>query len=126
MKQILEMKLFRLLVPASVVAAYALSSGLCYGQQATPAPSPALVSASDGKEAPAQISNGKVLFVAKVPSVGYAVYDVQPSGGAEVAASKLLARQMGEPGSPASLQSHHRAVPNRQFEGSPHRSTRRG
>ncbi len=32
----------------------------------------------DGKEVPAQISNGKVLFVAKVPSVGYAVYDVQP------------------------------------------------
>jgi alpha-mannosidase len=31
----------------------------------------------DGKEAPAQISNGKVLFVARVPSVGYAVYDVQ-------------------------------------------------
>jgi alpha-mannosidase len=32
----------------------------------------------DGKEAPAQISNGKILFVARVPSVGYAVYDVQP------------------------------------------------
>jgi alpha-mannosidase len=32
----------------------------------------------DGKEAPAQISNGKVLFLAKVPSIGYAVYDVQP------------------------------------------------
>jgi alpha-mannosidase len=32
---------------------------------------------ADGKEAPAQISNGKVLFAAKVPSVGYAVYDVQ-------------------------------------------------
>ena len=33
---------------------------------------------SDGKETPAQISNGKVLFVARAPSVGYAVYDVQP------------------------------------------------
>ncbi len=32
----------------------------------------------DGKETPAQISNGKVLFVARVQSVGYAVYDVQP------------------------------------------------
>jgi alpha-mannosidase len=32
----------------------------------------------DGKEAPAQISHGKVLFVAQVPSVGYAVYDIQP------------------------------------------------
>ena len=33
---------------------------------------------SDGKETPTQISNGKVLFVARAPSVGYAVYDVQP------------------------------------------------
>ena len=32
----------------------------------------------DGKEVPAQISHGKVIFVAKAPSVGYAVYDVQP------------------------------------------------
>jgi len=31
----------------------------------------------DGKEAPAQISDGKVLFSAKVPSVGYAVYEVE-------------------------------------------------
>jgi len=32
----------------------------------------------DGKEVPAQISHGKVIFVAKAPSVGYAIYDVQP------------------------------------------------
>ena len=32
----------------------------------------------DKNEVPAQISNGKVIFVAKAPSVGYAVYDVQP------------------------------------------------
>jgi alpha-mannosidase len=32
----------------------------------------------DGKEAPAQISNGKVIFEASVPSVGYAVYSVEP------------------------------------------------
>src|ERR1700730_2853474 len=51
------------------------------------------VSASDGKEAPAQISNGKVLFVAKVPSVGYAVYDVQPGAVVEAAASKLQASE---------------------------------
>jgi len=51
------------------------------------------VSASDGKEVPAQISNGRILFVAKVPSVGYAVYDVQPGGGAEAAASKLQASE---------------------------------
>ena len=31
----------------------------------------------DGEETPAQISSGKVLFVAKAQSVGYAVYDLQ-------------------------------------------------
>jgi alpha-mannosidase len=36
------------------------------------------VTAPDGKEVPAQISGSKVLFVANVPSVGYAVYDVEP------------------------------------------------
>jgi hypothetical protein len=50
MKQILKMKLFRRIASASVVAAYALSSSLSYAQQATPAPSPAVVAASDGKE----------------------------------------------------------------------------
>ena len=33
----------------------------------------------DGKEVPSQISDGKVVFLARVPSMGYAVYDVQPS-----------------------------------------------
>jgi alpha-mannosidase len=51
------------------------------------------VSASDGKEVPAQISNGKVVFVAKVPSVGYAVYDVQPGAGSAGAASRLQASE---------------------------------
>jgi alpha-mannosidase len=36
----------------------------------------------DNNEVAAQISNGKVIFAAKVPSVGYAVYDVQPGEGA--------------------------------------------
>jgi alpha-mannosidase len=45
------------------------------------------VTGPDGREAPAQISGGKVLFLAQVPSVGYAVYDVQP--GAAAAASSL-------------------------------------
>jgi alpha-mannosidase len=35
----------------------------------------------DDNEVPAQISNGKVIFLAKTPSVGYAVYDVQPGPG---------------------------------------------
>jgi hypothetical protein len=50
MKQIFEMKLFKRLASVSVVAAYALSSGLCYAQQATPAPSPTLATAGEGKE----------------------------------------------------------------------------
>jgi alpha-mannosidase len=33
----------------------------------------------DGKEVPAQLSNGKVLFIASVPSVGFAVYSVEPA-----------------------------------------------
>jgi alpha-mannosidase len=33
----------------------------------------------DGTEVPAQLSHGKVLFLAKAPSIGYAVYDVQPA-----------------------------------------------
>ena len=37
------------------------------------------VIAPDGSEVPAQVSNGKVLFLAKTPSVGYAVYDVRPA-----------------------------------------------
>jgi len=35
----------------------------------------------DGTEVPVQISNGKVIFAAKAPSVGYAVYDVQSGAG---------------------------------------------
>jgi alpha-mannosidase len=37
------------------------------------------VSGPDGKEVQAQLEDGKVLFLAKAPSVGYAVYDVQPA-----------------------------------------------
>lgn len=33
----------------------------------------------DGKEVPAQVDNGKVLFLAKVPSVGFAVYEIEPA-----------------------------------------------
>ncbi|MCX6629848.1 MAG: hypothetical protein NTW28_19700, partial [Candidatus Solibacter sp.] len=38
------------------------------------------VTGSDGKDVPAQVTGGKVLFLAKAPSVGYAVYDVQAAG----------------------------------------------
>jgi alpha-mannosidase len=36
------------------------------------------VNAPNGDQLPAQISDGKVLFEANVPSVGYAVYEVEP------------------------------------------------
>jgi alpha-mannosidase len=39
------------------------------------------VTGPDGKEVSAQISNGKVIFLAKMRSVGYSVYDVQPGAG---------------------------------------------
>ncbi len=42
-----------------------------------------------GREAPAQISNGRVVFLARVPAVGYAVYDVRPA--ATAAVSSVLA-----------------------------------
>ena len=45
------------------------------------------VAGPDGKDSPAQIEGGKVLFAARVPSVGYAVYHVEP--GAVHAVSSL-------------------------------------
>jgi alpha-mannosidase len=33
----------------------------------------------DGHEVPAQIEDGNVLFLAKAPSIGYAVYDIRPA-----------------------------------------------
>src|SRR5215472_10546695 len=41
-------------------------------------PQAAHVVAPNGKEFPAQISGDKILFAAQVPSIGYAVYDLQP------------------------------------------------
>jgi alpha-mannosidase len=43
----------------------------------------------DGKHVPAQITGDNVIFVASVPSVGYAIYDVQPSDKEENAPSAL-------------------------------------
>jgi alpha-mannosidase len=42
-------------------------------------PKAARVTDPDGKEVPSQLEGSKVLFVAKAPSVGYSVYDVQPA-----------------------------------------------
>jgi len=41
------------------------------------APSAVRVFGPDGEEVPAQLEDGKVLFLARAPSVGYAVYDVR-------------------------------------------------
>ena len=44
----------------------------------------------DGKEVPSQLeASGRVLFLAKVPSVGFAVYDVRPADAASAASSPL-------------------------------------
>jgi len=51
------------------------------------------VTGPDGKGVPAQISGGKVIFAASVPSVGYAVYDVQPGTVGEAAPSPLHVSQ---------------------------------
>ena len=48
------------------------------------------VTGPNGKEVPAQISGDKVVFVATAPSVGYAVYDVQPEYSGAVPSSSLL------------------------------------
>jgi alpha-mannosidase len=45
------------------------------------------VAGADGKEVPAQITDGKVLFLAKLPSVGYSVYSVVPAESASPASS---------------------------------------
>jgi len=43
------------------------------------APKAVRVYGPDGREVPAQLANGKVLFAASVPSVGFAVYSVEPA-----------------------------------------------
>jgi Putative beta-barrel porin-2, OmpL-like. bbp2 len=44
-----KLNLIRWLASASIAAGYALTSSLCYAQQATPAPSPAVAASADGK-----------------------------------------------------------------------------
>jgi alpha-mannosidase len=48
----------------------------------------------DGKEVPSQLeASGRVLFLAKVPSVGFAVYDVRPADAPSIASSELKVSQ---------------------------------
>jgi len=58
------------------------------------APKAVRVFGPDGKEVPAQLNGKKVLFLAKTPSIGFAVYDVRtsetiPSSGLNVTESSL-------------------------------------
>ena len=54
------------------------------------APQAVRVFGPDGKEVAAQLdASGQVLFLAKVPSVGFAVYDVRPADSATAASSEL-------------------------------------
>ena len=51
------------------------------------------VTGPDGKDVPAQLAaNGNVVFLASVPSVGFAVYDVQPADAPGVAVVKKAAK----------------------------------
>jgi len=61
------------------------------------APKAVRVTGPDGKPVRAQISGGKVLFLARVPSVGYAVYHVEAATAAVPATSdlKVQAEQQG-------------------------------
>ncbi len=43
------------------------------------APKAVLVFGPDGREVPAQFDNGKVIFLARAPAVGFAVYDIRPA-----------------------------------------------
>jgi alpha-mannosidase len=51
------------------------------------------VTGPDGSPVAAQVSNGKVIFAANVPSVGYAVYDVEPAAAPEGSSSDLRVTQ---------------------------------
>jgi alpha-mannosidase len=48
----------------------------------------------DGHEVPAQISHGKVLFTAHVPSVGFAVYDIQTADAGQSGSLKVTERSL--------------------------------
>jgi alpha-mannosidase len=59
------------------------------------APKAVRVTSADGKEVASQISNGKIIFSASVPSVGYAVYDVEPSEAAAAVRTSLQVSKEG-------------------------------
>ncbi len=58
-------------------------------------PAAVQVTDPDGREVESQISNGRVIFVAKVPAAGYAVYDVQPAAAPMGSAFLGMSQQIG-------------------------------
>jgi alpha-mannosidase len=56
------------------------------------------VTGPDGKTVPAQVEGDKVLFLAKAPSVGYAVYGVEPAAEAMPSTLKVNVRTFGRGG----------------------------
>ena len=59
------------------------------------------VSGPDGKVVPSQVQGDKVVFLAKAPSVGYAVYDVEPATEAAASTLKVNVRAGGRGGAAA-------------------------
>jgi alpha-mannosidase len=53
------------------------------------------VTAPNGRDVAAEVSAGKVIFVASLPSVGYAVYDVQAATGSATPSSSLQVTREG-------------------------------
>jgi alpha-mannosidase len=58
-------------------------------------PTAVRVISPDGQDVPAQISGDKVIFLANVPSVGYAVYDLQPLDSSSSSRSSLRVSKDG-------------------------------
>ena len=56
------------------------------------------VTGPDGNQVPAQLEGGKVLFLARTPSVGYAVYDVEPAAEAMTSTLRVGMRTGGRGG----------------------------
>jgi alpha-mannosidase len=59
------------------------------------------VTGPDGKDVPAQWEDRKAVFVAKTPSVGYAVYDVEPTSAPATSTLKVTVPQGGGRGGAA-------------------------
>jgi alpha-mannosidase len=73
------------------------------------------VTGPDGQQVPAQYENGKVLFLAKAPSVGYSVYDVEPATEAGPSTLKATVRQGGRGGRGGAAGNTPTAIENERY-----------